>query len=172
MEQTNNLERLTVKINRRNIQGGLNNIEFGNNLKDWRLQHHIPTRYVCGWKNYRELGRDSRFSDIVSNITPQQAEGKKMTGGLMLCPSRDTGANRSFNDANLCECFDINTHYYLYDRSNITDTTLDFNILWVPIDTIRNWYSRFGKSGKISERNLKTLLSEHTFDDTFIDRST
>lgn len=165
------IDQLTVRINRKTIQGGLTNEEFGNNLNDWRLQHHIPTRYVCIWKRYRELGRDAKFSDIISKECDNKAEGKKMTGGVTLCPSRDTGANRSFNNDNLCSCFDTNSHYYLYDRCNITDTTLDFTILWVPINTIRDWYDRCGSNGKITGPRLGTLLREYTFNDTFIDRS-
>jgi len=165
------IPKLTIKINRQYIQGGLTNEEFGNHLEDWRLQHHFSTRYVCYWQDYRELERDARFSDIISNNNNNKAEGKNMTKGVTLCPSSNTGVGRSFNNENLCECFNINTHYYLYHRNNITDTTLDIIILWIPIATIRNWYSRFGRKGKISERNLNTLLSEHTFMDSFIDKS-
>ena len=76
-ENINSFDKLIVRISKKSLQGGLTSEEFGNNFDDWRLQHHIPTRYVCAWKNYRELNRDTKFSDIISNDCNDKAEGKK-----------------------------------------------------------------------------------------------
>ena len=40
--------------------------EFGDNIEDWRLQHHYPTEYVKSWKDYDTAGRDSKYTDLCS----------------------------------------------------------------------------------------------------------
>ena len=169
-----NISKLNLKIHRKYLQGGLTNTEYDvKNLTDWRLQHHIITDYVKIWKNYEKVGNDSKFTDIQSkNDTTMKAEGKKMTDGVTLCPSRDVGAGRKFNNENLQECFSINKHYFLYDRKNINDEFIEFTVYWIPIDIIQKWYNENGNSkGKISKNNLlKCLNSSLITDETYIEK--
>ena len=160
-ETSLNIDCLKVTIPRSSIQGGLTNEELDeNNLKDWRCQHHITTDYVKLWKNYKTVGKDSKFTDIESIEDPsKKAEGKKLTSGVTLSPSVDTGANRSFNQLKLEKCFEINSHYYLYDRGEITDTTIEFLIYWIPINIIKSWYVNYGnRKGKISKLNIDKCI--------------
>ena len=173
-ESEKNIEQLTVIISRSSIQGGLANEEFDeHDLIDWRLQHQYPTNYVKIWKNYEKVGDDSKFTDIRSKDNPvDKAEGKKMTGGVTLSPSRDTGAGREFNESNLNQCFEINKHYYLYDRGNINDETITFIVYWIPIDIIKKWYHESGnKKGKITEKKLKEYINKCNISETIWDRS-
>ena len=172
-EEVSSIEKLNVIISRSSIQGGLTNGEYDeHDLKDWRLQHQYPTNYVKKWKNYEKVGDDSKFTDIKSKENPEnKAEGKKMTGGVTLSPSRDTGAGRSFNEINLNECFNINKHYYLYDRGDINDETITFIIYWIPIDIIKKWYNESGnKKGKITEKKLKEHINKCDISETIWDR--
>ena len=168
------IDRLTIKLSRTTIQGGLKNEEFdSHNLTDWRLQHHIATDYIKLWKNYGKVSDDSKFTDIQSINDPNlKAEGKKMTDGVSLCPSRDTGANRSFSEENLQKCLEINDHYYLYDRGEITDTTIEFIIYWIPINLIKLWYLKRGnKKGKITGKNIQICIENCIINDTKWDRT-
>lgn len=166
------IEKLKVTISRNSIQGGLTNEEFDpKELEDWRLQHHIPTRYTKIWKKLRTIKRDSKFSDLVDN-DGNKSEGKKFTKEVALCPSRDQGAGRSFNQENLDTCLSQNSHYFLYDRGEITDTTINFNIYWIPIKDINIWYTKYGNGrGKISEKNIRKCLEEYEIIETYWDRS-
>lgn len=172
--EENKIDKLTIKIPRKLIQGGLTNEEFDPKcLRDWRLQHHIPTNYAMKWKNFEKVGNDSKFTDIRSKMDKTiKAEGKKLTGGVVLCPSRDTGANRQFNQNNLDECFEINSFYFLYDRENITNETIDFIVYWIPIDIIKKWYCEYGNGkGKITFTNLKKCFENIKFNETNWDRT-
>ena len=104
-----NIDRLYVTVPRLYIQGGNTNEDFGKNIYDWRLQHHYPTTYVCNWKKYEN--KDEKFYDIM-NVEGKKAEGKNMTDGITLTPSRDTGANRKFDEENLNKCLNTNNHYF------------------------------------------------------------
>jgi hypothetical protein len=173
-ETKDKIEQLTVKINRKTIQGGLTNEEFDeHDLIDWRLQHNFPTNYVKIWKGYEKVGDDSKFTDIRSKEDPTlKAEGKKMTGGVTLSPSRDTGAGRSFNEDNLNQCFEMNNHYFLYDRGNIDEITIEFIIYWISIDIIKKWYEESGnRKGVISFKKLKNHIDKSEIVATCMDRS-
>jgi len=169
-ETLKKIEVLKIKLLRKTIQGGLNNTEFGNNIDDWRLQHHWPTEYVKSWKNYRSVGRDSKFTDLCSSCGKFYAEGKKITKSVKLCPSRDTGANRSFNQSNLDACFEKNSHYFLYERE-YDELTITFTVYWIPIEYIREWYSVSGNSkGSITEKKMKVHLNDCEISTTIIDK--
>lgn len=165
------LEVLKVILPRSLIQGGLDNNQFGDNINDWRLQHHLPTEYLKIWKDYDSIGRDSKFTDVKSKNGNFYAEGKKITKAVNLCPSRDTGAGRSFNQSNLEACFEQNSHYFLYDRK-YNEQTITFIVYWVPIEYIREWYSISGNSkGSITEKKLKVHINECELSTTIIDKT-
>lgn len=158
-----NIDRLFVNVPRFLIQGGMNNEDFGKNIYDWRLQHHFPTMYTCKWKNFKNV--DQKFYDI-ENEKGEKAEGKKMTGGITLTPSRDTGAEREFCEENLGKCLKTNDYYFFYDRK-VEEETITFIIIWVDIKTVIEWYNTYGnKKGYIPEKNLQYLFDNRcTFND-------
>jgi len=165
---------LIVKVSRQTIQGGLTNDEYDDHdLTDWRLQHHYPTNYVKALKKYEKVGDDSKFTDIQSIEDNRfKAEGKKMTKNVMLCPSRDTGVGRSFNEENLNKCFEINKHYFLYRRGDINETTVEFIIYWIPIEYIKEWYFISGnKKGSITESKIQNHINECEINTINWDRS-
>lgn len=171
-EDEKNIDVLEITLRRETIQGGLNNDEFGDNIEDWRLQHHFPTEYVKSWKGYDTAGRDSKYTDLCSKCDNRFfAEGKKLTGSVKLCPSSDTGAGRSFNQVNLDACFEKNNHYFLYER-NYDEEKITFIVYWIPIEYIREWYSISGNSkGSITERKLKNHIGSCKISKTIIDKS-
>jgi len=162
------IDRLIVNVSRNLIQGGLTNDEFGDNITDWRLQNHLPTTYVKKWKDFTDIKRDAKFTDLQNiNNNKIKAEGKNVTDGVNLSPSRDVGSGRNFNQTNLLKCFEINDYYYLYDRENITEETIDIVIYWIPIKQIKLWYNKHGnKKGKITNINIKKCFAECKFNDT------
>lgn len=156
---------------RKTIQAGLNNDQYGDNIEDWRLQHHIPTEYVKLEKGYDTAGKDSKYTDLRSSCGKFYAEGKKLTGSVKLCPSSDTGAGRSFNQDNLDACFKKNNHYFLYER-NYDEEKITFTVYWIPIEYIREWYSVSGNSkGSITEKKLKVHINECEISTTIIDKT-
>ena len=163
------LQKLRLILNRKFIQGGLSNEEYDeHNLYDWRLQHHIVTDYFKKWQNYDKQSDDSKFTDCKSNIEPnKKAEGKPIRkDGVNFTPSVDVGAGRKFNEDNLKNCFKINSHYYLYDRGVITDTTIEFIIYMVPIEIIKMWYNTYGNGkGKISKKNILNCINKVKFNE-------
>ena len=169
--QIKSLDVLNITLPRSLIQGGLDNNQFGDNINDWRLQHHWPTEYVKIWKDYKSAGPDSKFTDLCSSCGIFYAEGKKLTGSVKLCPSRDTGAGRSFNQSNLDACFEKNTHYFLYGR-DYDELTITFTVYWIPIEYIREWYSISGNSkGSITEKKLKVHINKCELSTTIIDKT-
>jgi hypothetical protein len=94
------------------------------------------------------------------------AEGKTISKdrGVCLKPSVDTGGGRSFCQENLDECFRINSHYFLYETVGHTEDTLTFDIYWVPIDIIREWYTTCGNGkGLISYKKLIACIQRSEF---------
>ena len=164
------IEKLSVTLPRKYIQGGLSNEEYDeHHLTDWRLQHHIVTDYFKKWQNYEKQGDDSKFTDCQSkDDKTKKAEGKSIKKtGVTFSPSVDVGANRAFNEDNLKECFKLNSHYYLYDRGLITETSIEFIIYMVPIELINEWYSRCGnRKGTITKRNIYKCIGQCEFDET------
>ena len=168
------LDKLSVKIPRKYIQGGLSNEQYEeDNLYDWRLQHHLTTDYFKRWKNYETCGVDSKNTDCRSKEDQnKKAEGKCINKkkGVNFNPSSNTGVGRKFNDDDLKRCFEINSDYYLYDRGVITNNTIEFIIYMVPIEIIKEWYKNYGnKKGIISYNNIKSCLYTCTFNETHMD---
>ena len=163
------IDLLKVKLLRKNLQCGLSNEEFGENITDWRLQHHIPTQYAKRWKNYKSTRRDSKYTDLVSECGNYFAEGKKLTGAACFCPSSDTGAGRLFNQENLESCFRKNSYYFLYDRE-YDEEYITFLIYWIPTEYIREWYTISGNSkGSITQRKLITHINTCEISETLYD---
>lgn len=155
------IEKLTLTIQRSTIQAGIPNDRYSEELlRDSRLTHHISTDAVVTWKNFVKMGRDSKFTDSTSDGL--FAEGKTINpkSGVNLAPSVDTGGGRKFRQENLDACFEKNTFYFLYETTIITNTTVQFDIYWVPISVIRDWYSKYGKRGRISYSKFKACISE------------
>lgn len=155
------IEKHVLHINRRLVQGGFSNDEYPiDYLKDYRKMHHYPSLAICKLKNFTLKLKDTKFYDAVNEETNEKAEGKNCGGSVSFVPSRDTGANRTFNEENLKKCFETNRYYFLYAVHEITDTYVTFYIYWVPIHIICEWYEKFGNGkGCISKTNWKHCLN-------------
>lgn len=165
------IDLLKVKLPRKTLQCGLSNEEFGENITDWRLQHHIPTHYVKRWKHYKSTRRDSKYTDLVSECGNYFAEGKKLTGTATFCPSCDTGSGRSFNQTNLETCFNKNTYYFLYDRE-YDEEYITFLIYWIPTEYIKEWYTISGNSkGSITQKKLIAHINTCEISETLYDKT-
>ena len=163
---TPNIECLELTLLRKNLQGGISNDEFDiKDLLDWRFLHNHPTYAVKKWKNYESYGRDTKHSDLRSRDNNNIfVEGKNISDGLNLNPSVSVGAGRSFDSGKLEACLSRNSYYFLYrlKDGSLNDTYLTIEIFWVPIDTLRRWYSENGNgNGKITRTNLKNCLTQH-----------
>jgi hypothetical protein len=158
------MEKLTLTIQRKTIQAGIPNDRYPEKLLyDSRLTNHIPTDAVMNWKKYVSAGDDSQFTDLKSLEGELFAEGKTISNKRGVCfkPSVDTGGGRSFRQENLDKCFTINSHYFLYETTGHTDTSLTFDIYWIPIDVIKDWYTKRGnKKGMITYANIKKCILE------------
>lgn len=160
------IECLELTLLRKNLQGGISNDEFDiKDLLDWRFLHNHPTYAVKKWKNYESFKRDSKHTDLRScENTNIFAEGKNIGDGVDLNPSVSVGGGRSYNSERLEACLNKNSHYFLYrhKEGSLNETSLTIEIFWVPIDTLRNWYSENGNGkGKITGTNLKKCLMQH-----------
>jgi hypothetical protein len=163
------IQKLILRINRSTIQAGIPNDRYPEKLlRDSRLTHHIPTDAVMVWKNYKSAGDDSKFTDLKSITEDTFAEGKCINKDRGVCfrPSVDTGSGRSFNEQNLEACFRKNSFYFLYETTEITQTTVQFDIYWIPIAVVTHWYTSHGKSGKINYNNIKTCISRTDVEET------
>ena len=49
------IDLLKVKLPRKTLQCGLSNEEFGENITDWRLQHHIPNTMLNDGNTINQL---------------------------------------------------------------------------------------------------------------------
>lgn len=159
------MEKLTLNIQRKSIQAGFANPSYPEKfLYDSRLTYHIPTLAVMKWKKYISAGDDSRFTDLRSlDDEPNFAEGKTInkSRGVCLKPSVDTGAGRRFCQENLDQCLQRNSYYFLYETVGHTDATVTFEIYWIPIEIIKNWYTTNGNGkGIISYSKLKKCILE------------
>lgn len=161
------MEKLTLTILRRTIQGGIPNERYPIKLLyDSRLTNHITTDAIMTLKGYVSAGNDSKFTDIKSPDGTMFAEGKTISKdrGVCLKPSVDTGGGRAFCQENLDECFRINSHYFLYETTGHTEENLMFDIYWIPISIIRDWYATYGNGkGLISYRKLKECIQRTEF---------
>ena len=134
------IECFVFKIPRETVQGGLTNEEFEPSLSDYRFLHHYATPLLARAKGLTVTRGDTRFYDAVCTAGTK-SEGKRLSAksGVDIRPSRDTGAGRKVNTGRLAECLAINSHYFFYEASH-DDTTLTFEIYWIPIELIRTWF--------------------------------
>jgi len=158
------IECLELTIMRKNIQGGIPNSVFDpKDLLDWRFLHNHPTYALMRWKNYKSFQRDAKHTDLQSIEDPKiYAEGKCINKAVNLSPSSSTGCGRSFNEGKLQECFTKNAYYFLYGikEGSVNEVSITIEIFWVPIDTIRKWYSDCGSNGKITRNKLNQCLNQ------------
>lgn len=156
------IEKLVHTILRSSIQGGFSNEIFTEEyIRDSRLTHHIPTMAVMKWKNCKTAGKDSKFTDISGK--EYCAEGKTINPktGTNFKPSVDTGSGRKNNKQNIDKCFEKNSFYFLYETTIITDTHITFEIYWIPVNLIKEWFKKYGtKSGTICYSKLKSCISQ------------
>ena len=152
---------LNVFVPRLLIQGGLSNEEYGR--IDYRLLHKFATSYTNRWKNCKDVGPDSKFTDI--SVGDFKCEGKRIDskGVIEITPSRDTGAERKFNPENLNSALALNQAYHFYEAEFIGEHTIKFTVYWCPIDILKKVYQEHGKNGVI--RKAKKHLFEPYFKD-------
>ncbi|NDB81785.1 MAG: hypothetical protein EB127_03415 [Alphaproteobacteria bacterium] len=165
----NKIEKLVLIIPRSSIQAGIPNERYPEKLlRDSRLTNHIPTDAVMVWKNFISAGNDSKFTDLKSSTEEVFAEGKCIhpKRGVNFRPSVDTGGGRGFRQENLDACFAKNAFYFLYETTIITDTTIQFDIYWVPIALICQWYSEKGNRGTITYPRVKECISQCEIEQT------
>lgn len=135
---------LILNISRLLIQGGLTNEQYGK--IDYRLLHVFPTAYTKKWKECKDVGSDSKFTDIQNNNN-DKAEGKRIKNKqnfIDITPSRDTGADRKFNNERLQEALTLNKAYYFYEAEFKCKDIITFKIYWCPIDIIKKVYEEKG----------------------------
>lgn len=149
-----------LRVSRKTIQGGIPNDRYPKEyLTDFRLIYIHPTDAILTLKGYTRAVKDAHFHDAFCETS--KAEGKCINKtGVNFNPSKNTGAGRSFIQEDLDKCFDINSFYFLYEVDGYDEHYLTFNIYWIPISTIREWYGKCGTKGKISLNNFRKCLTE------------
>ena len=162
----NTISRHTLRVARNTLQGGIPNdrypVEY---LTNYRLIYVHPTDAILNLKGFTLATNDAHFYDAYRG--DEKAEGKCISkAGVNFNPSKNTGAGRSFSQADLDLCFDTNQFYFLYEVVGFDDVYLNFNIYWVPIATIRDWYNRRGNKGKITLLRVRQCLAEVEFEQT------
>lgn len=160
------IECLDLELLRKNLQGGIPNEQFDiKDLNDWRFLHKHPTYAVKRWKNYEAFGQDTKNTDLRCRENNSLfAEGKNIENGVNLNPSISVGGGRSYDSEKLEECLNKNSHYFLYrvKQGSINDISITIEIFWVPINILREWYSKNGNGkGKISKFNLNRCLMQY-----------
>jgi hypothetical protein len=156
----NNPDLLIVNVPRCMIQGGLTNDEYGK--IDYRLLHIFTTGYAKKWKGCKDIGADSRFTDICNRDFKSEGKRYHNTDYIEITPSRDIGADRKFNKDNLEEALDLNDAYYFYKAEFINDHQIRFKIYWCPIRIVKQVYSTKG-NGKGRINQVKKNLIEPYF---------
>lgn len=169
------IEKLTLRLLRETLQGGIPNERYPvDHLYDVRKSHHIITDAVQQWKGYRCAGNDAKFTDIVCIADPTLlAEGKTVnkSKGVCLKPSVDCGGGRKFNPENLTKCLEKNSFYFFYQIVSHTETTLTIEVYWVPIATVKQWYTAYGNKGVLGIKAFRTCLKDCRFVETVEDRT-
>lgn len=152
---------LNVFVPRLLIQGGLSNEEYGG--IDYRLLHKFITGYTKRWKKCKDVGPDSKFTDISAGDF--KCEGKRIQckGYIDIRPSIDTGGKRKFNPENLNSALALNQAYHFYEAEFIGEHTIKFTVYWCPIDILKKVYQEHGKKGKINQ------AKKHLFEPYFKD---
>lgn len=170
------LEKLTLTIQRSSIQGGIPNERYPLELLyDIRKSYHIVTDAVAQWKGYRCAGFDAKFTDLSCLQNPRiLAEGKNINKkrGISLKPSVDCGGGRKFSQENLEKCLAKNAFYFFYTIASHTETTLTFEVYWVPIALVNQWYATYGNQGVLSYKSFQRCLTSHVIVETKETRST
>lgn len=158
------IHRHVLNVSRAFVQFGIPNERYpASKLYNYRLTYHCPTDAILTLKNFRELEKDAKFTDAQSIEDPTQfAEGKCVNhkSGVNFNPSVNTGAGRGFKQCDLDDCFAKNSFYFLYEAVSHDDTYLTFYIYWIPIHTIRAWYSEHGNKGKITYTKFKRCIQQ------------
>lgn len=171
---------LKIILHRSHIQGGLTNEEVDGvkgapvftdrmlfHLYDfWKI--HI-TNYVNKWKEYKNIYQspysnvsipNDQFSDIYDCQSNQRAKFiQKDSNDYIIFPITENN--------NINNYIENNTHFYLYDIVEITDTTIEFIIYWIPNFMIENWYNDCGNNGKINIQTMKGLIYSNTLFDNY-----
>jgi hypothetical protein len=155
---------LIINLPRIYIQGGLSNEEYGK--IDYRLLHIFPTSYTKKWKHCKDVGADSKFTDIQQ--ADFKAEGKRIEkkNYVDLTPSRDTGADRNFNRENFDSALALNQAYYFYEAEFIDEHIIKITVYWCPINIVKTVYETHGNGkGKINQVK-KNLIAPYFTDIT------
>jgi hypothetical protein len=144
-----------LRVARKTLQGGIPNDRYPKEyLTNFRLIYVHPTDAILTLKGFALATNDAHFYDAVCG--DQKAEGKCVNKtGVNFNPSKNTGAGRSFKQDDLDKCFEINHFYFLYEVEGYDEVYLTFNIYWVPIATVREWYGAYGSQGKITLKRFR-----------------
>ena len=155
-----------LRIARKTIQGGIPNSRYPvEYLTNYRLVYIHPTDAILALKGFTLASGDAHFYDAVCG--QQKAEGKCVNKyGVNFNPSKNTGAGRSFKQEDLDVCFGINNFYFLYEVDGYDEDYLTFNIYWVPIAVVREWYAAHGNKGKITLKKFRKCLEQAAFEQT------
>ena len=155
-----------LRVARKTLQGGIPNDRYPKEyLTNFRLIYVHPTDAILNLKGFTLASGDAHFYDAICG--DQKAEGKCVNKtGVNFNPSKNTGAGRSFKQDDLDACFDINAFYFLYEVEGYDEVYLTFNIYWVPISTVREWYATHGKQGKITLKKFRTCLDGVSIEQT------
>ena len=164
---------LKIILHRSHIQGGLTNEEVdgikGAPIFTDRMFFHLYdfweihiTNYVKKWKEYRNIYQlpntnvpNDNFSDIYHYQSNEKAKFiQKDYINYIIFPITENN--------NILNYIQNNNHFYLYDIVEITDTTIEFIIYWIPNFMIESWYNDCGNNGKINIQIMKGLIYSDT----------
>jgi len=174
---------LKIILHRSHIQGGLTNQEVDGikgapiftermffKLYDfWKI--HI-TNYVKKWKNYRNIYQcpfnntpEDHYSDIYHFETNHKAKFIDLNDKDYILFS--TNNNENLCNEKIGKYFRENNHFYLYEITSITETTIEFMIYWIPFHLIGSWYEIHGENGKILIQIMKDCIYQNNLFNDF-----
>ena len=174
--------KLKIFLHRSHIQCGLTNQEV-DGIKDapiftermffklydfWKI--HI-TNYIKKWKNYRNIYHppsntitpEDNYSDIYHFETNHKAKFIDLNNTDYILFSIISNNN----NGELIRYFRENNHFYLYEITSITETTIEFMIYWIPFNFIEDWYNQYGNEGKISIQQMKECINQNNLFNNF-----
>ena len=177
--------RLKLILHRSHVQGGLTNKEVDGmkgstiftdkmffKLYDlWKI--HI-TNYVKKWKNYKNIYQstylniitpEDELSDIYHFETNHKAKFIDINSTHYILFS--TNNNEILCNNKIGRYFRENNHFYLYEITSITETTIEFMIYWIPFHLIGFWYEEYGENGKISIQQMKECINQNNLFNDF-----